>query len=248
MNLVPSALVVAATLLAVLPARAADDGGRPRGVVELFTSQGCSSCPPADAALGRLVRKGGVIALAYHVDYWDYLGWRDTFSSKKFTNRQYGYSRTLGRENVYTPQAVIDGRGDTVGSDQQAIERMLAGFAASGKGLSVPVAAHQAGSKMTISVGKGTGQADLLLVYFDRKDTVAIPRGENRGRTLTYWHVVRDVQTVGMWDGSAMTVALPAAVVKNGPGGGCAILLQEMSRDNSPGPIIGATVVDGGRG
>ena len=224
--------------------RAGDAGpDQPKGVVELFTSQACSSCPPADAVLGRLVQKGGVIALSYHVDYWNYLGWRDTFSSREFTERQYGYARTLGRENVYTPQAVIDGRDHAVGSDQRAIERKVDAFARSGNGLSVPVSARQSGVKVTINVGRGSGSANLLLVYFDSKSTVAIPRGENRGRTVTYWHVVRDVQTVGMWDGKAMDVVMPASVFKTSASGGCAVLLQRMSRDNSPGAIIGATVV-----
>ena len=242
MNRILSALAVA--VLFVLPAHAGGaDTDRPKGVVELFTSQACSSCPPADAVLGRLVHEGDVIALAYHVDYWNYLGWRDTFSSRKFTERQYGYARTLGRKNVYTPQAVIDGRDHAVGSDQRAIEHKLDAFAASGNGLSVPVTTRQSDGKITISVGKGTGSANLLLVYFDNKSTVAIPRGENQGRTVTYWHVVRDVQTVGMWDGKAMQVALPAPVLKRSTSGGCAILLQRVAGDNSPGAIIGATVV-----
>ena len=242
MNRILSAL--AGVLVAVLPAHGADTRAQgPRGVVELFTSQSCSSCPPADAVLGRLAQEKGVIALAYHVDYWNYLGWRDTFSSKQFTERQYGYARTLGRENVYTPQAVIDGRDHVVGSDQRAIEGRLDAFARSGRGLRVPVSTRQSDGKVTISVGEGTGSADLLLVYFDRKDTVAIRRGENRGRTVTYWHVVRDVETVGMWDGKAMTVAMPASVLKRSASGGCAVLLQEMSADNAPGAIIGAAVI-----
>lgn len=242
MNRILTAIAVAA--LFTLPVHAGEaDPDQPKGVVELFTSQACSSCPPADAVLGRLVREGHVIALAYHVDYWNYLGWRDTFSSKEFTERQYGYARTLGRENVYTPQAVIDGRDHAVGSNQGAIERKLDAFAAAGNGLSVPVTARQSGGKITISVGRGTGSADILLVYFDNKSTVAIPRGENRGRTVTYWHVVRDVQTVGMWDGKAMNMMMPASVLKRSASGGCAILLQRMAGDNSPGAIIGATVV-----
>ncbi len=241
MNRILPALAAAAFAFPASHAWAAPDHAK--GVVELFTSQSCSSCPPADAVLGQLVRRGDVIALAYHVDYWNYLGWRDTFSSKKFTARQYGYARTLGRENVYTPQAVIDGRDHAVGSNRAAIERKLDGFAASGKGLTVPVTASRADEKITIRVGKGSGSADLVLVYFDNRDTVAIKSGENGGRTVTYWHVVRDVQTVGMWDGKAMNVVMPASVLKNGASGGCAVLLQRVSADGSPASIIGATVI-----
>src|SRR6478752_10718830 len=110
----------------------------PKGVVELFTSQGCSSCPPADAAFRKLVERGDVIALAYHVDYWNYLGWADTLSSKENTERQYGYARTMGRSNVYTPQVVVNGRDHVAGADLNGITSKLDGFVTEGKGLTVP--------------------------------------------------------------------------------------------------------------
>lgn len=239
-----SLTIFVALVLVASAARSADAAPvHPKGVVELFTSQSCSSCPPADAVLARLAQRGDVIALSYHVDYWNYLGWRDTFSAKKFTDRQYGYARTFGRESVYTPQMVIDGRDQTVGSNQNAVERALTTLAARGQGLTVPVTAKQSAGKITITVGAGGGNADLVLVYFDRKATVAVKRGENSGRTLTYWHVVRDVQTVGMWDGKAMSVVMPASVMKGSTSGGCAILLQKTSASNAPGAILGATVV-----
>jgi len=241
--------VLLACALAFSPAASATGAGpvNPQGVVELFTSQGCSSCPPADVVLGRIAAKGDVIALSYHVDYWNYLGWKDTLSSKEATTRQYGYAHTLGRQSVYTPQVVIDGRVHVVGSDQAAIESKVGALAASGRGLRVPVRAHQKDGKVTVSVGAGDGSADIVLVYFDRSNTVEIKRGENSGRTITYWHTVRDVQTVGMWDGEAMDLVLPASVVKGSSTGGCAILLQKTEAANAPGPILGATVVQANR-
>lgn len=220
---------------------------KPKAVIELFTSQGCSSCPPADAVLGRIVAEGDVIALSYHVDYWNYLGWKDTLSSKEATERQYGYARTLGRQSVYTPQVVIDGSTHVVGSDHAAIRAKVKALAASGEGLRVPVSARQTDGKVTISIGAGTDKADIVLVYFDRSNTVEIKRGENSGRKITYWHTVRDVQTVGMWDGKPMQLVMPTAVVKGSSTGGCAILLQKMGQDNAPGPILGATVVQASR-
>lgn len=239
-------LGMCASLFATAALAAGAGPVRPRGVVELFTSQGCSSCPPADAVLGRIVEEGNVIALAYHVDYWNYLGWKDTLSSREATERQYGYARSLGRQSVYTPQVVIDGRAHVVGSDRSGIESKVETLAASGRGLVVPVSARQKDGKVTISVGAGTGKADVVLVYFDRSNTVDIKRGENGGRTITYWHTVRDVETVGMWDGKAMDLVMPAAVVKGSTTGGCAILLQTMGPGNAPGPILGATVVKAG--
>ncbi|MGN6548339.1 MAG: DUF1223 domain-containing protein [Pararhizobium sp.] len=214
----------------------------PKGVVELFTSEGCSSCPPADAVLGRLAADPGIVALAYHVDYWNYLGWRDGFSDRKYTERQYGYARTLGRNGVYTPQAVLDGQAHRVGSDEAGIRRELARLSGSGNGLVVPVTASEQDGQVTISLGSGSGEADVVLVYFDGKDTVPIRAGENGGRTITYWHTVRDVQTVGMWKGRAMRLVMPTPVLRGTSTGGCAILLQRV-HGNAPGAIIGAAVV-----
>lgn len=214
----------------------------PKGVVELFTSQSCASCPPADAVLGRLVREGQVVALSYHVDYWNYLGWHDTFSAKRFTERQYAYARTLGRENVYTPQAVIDGRDHAVGSNEGAIERKVAALAGRGGRLPVSLSASRAGDTLTIRVGAGAGSANVVLVTFDGQNRVSIRDGENRGRSVTYWHTVRAIQTIGMWEGKPVKFEVPASMTGDGPGGGCAILLQHMRNDTTPGRILGATV------
>jgi hypothetical protein len=241
-NLLRMGVVLAGTAIFAIPSALADDS-RPKGVVELFTSQGCSSCPPADAALGKLVEQGDVVALGYHVDYWNYLGWKDTFSSEENTERQYDYAKTLGRKSVYTPQAVLNGRDHLNGADLRGINATLESFRDNGKGLTVPVTAARDGDRLKIHIGEGSGKANIVVVYFDNRNTVDVERGENRGRKLTYWHSVRDVQTVGMWDGKAMDLVLPVSVMDHDSYDGCAILVQKMKSATVPGPIVGASVV-----
>ena len=207
-------IFISAAVLVVLTAFAAAAGdAQPKGVVELFTSQGCSSCPPADEALGELVKQGDVVALSYHVDYWNYLGWKDTFSSPQSTERQYEYAHVLGRKSVYTPQAIINGRAHMNGADIDGINAKIDAFEHAGRGLTVPVEAVRDGEKIKIDIGAGEGKANILLVYFDRENTVDIKRGENRGRSITYWHSVKDMQTIGMWDGKPMELVLPKSLM-----------------------------------
>ena len=191
-------------------------GGPAKGVVELFTSQGCSSCPPADRLLGELADRDGVIALAWHVDYWDYLGWKDSFSSSAATRRQQAYSGSLGT-GVYTPQMIVNGSrvGSSVGSS----------------GLPVAVGVERSGGNLTINVGKGSGAANLYMVTYSNSSTVAIKRGENSGRQITYRHAVSGVRNIGKWSGSAKQIK-----IAHGNGDNCAILLQR----GASGPIIGA--------
>lgn len=238
-------LALAFSMLAV-PAAAGDVKGPISGVVELFTSQGCSSCPPADAALAGLIETGSVIALSYHVDYWNYLGWNDTLSDPANTARQKGYASTWKRRSVYTPQAVVNGRKHVNGADGDAIRQLVATMAASGKGLSVDVALAMTGDGITVDVGAGSGKADIVAVYFDETNTVAIERGENTGKTITYRHSVRSVETIGMWSGAAVTLTLPRSVLKAHAGRGCAILLQSVADDGAPSAIIGAAMMEPG--
>ncbi|KGF67013.1 hypothetical protein LL06_24755 [Hoeflea sp. BAL378] len=223
---------------------AAAQAGELAGVVELFTSQGCSSCPPADAELVRLTEEGEVLTLSYHVDYWNYLGWPDTLSSRANTERQYGYASTLKRNNVYTPQAVINGQDHVNGADGPAIDAMVDSLASSGGGLPVAVSAEMDADGLRISVAKGEGKADIVVVYFDDVTTVKITRGENAGRSVTYRHSVQDIGTVGMWSGEAVTLNLPASVMSAHPGRGCAVLLQQVGKDGAPGRILGAAVIE----
>ena len=236
------ALLIAVALLSPAAARA-QDATAPKGVVELFTSQGCSSCPPADAVLGALVSRGDLLALSYHVDYWNYLGWADTLASKQNTGRQYGYAATMSRSNVYTPQAVLNGRTDVNGADRNAIETGLKKLDGAGQGLAVPIRASVNGKEMDISVGAGTGAGDVVIAYFKRKQTVPITRGENRGKTITYLNSVTEVETVGMWKGDALQLKLPMSVMDMREYDGCAVLLQQTGPNGEPGPILGAAGV-----
>jgi hypothetical protein len=237
------ALPVLAAASSVLAVPALAQAGDLKGVVELFTSQGCSSCPPADAELARLAEQDDVLALSYHVDYWNYRGWSDTLSSAASTERQYGYARTLRRKNVYTPQAVINGRDHVNGANETAIARTLDKLSAIGAGLTVDVSVESTDEGLSITIGPGEGKADIVAVYFDEENRVEVERGENAGRTLTYRHSVRDMETVGMWNGQTVNLKLPASVISAHPGRRCAILLQVVSPDGSPGRILGAASI-----
>lgn len=242
------ALIVAAVaLLAAGGARAGQGSeAKPVGVVELFTSQGCNSCPPADRALERMVEDGDVIALGYHVDYWDYLGWKDTLASGENTERQYEYAKALKRRGVYTPQAVVNGNSHLNGGHYSEIRDRLRADAASGKGLRVDVAAHYMDDRMRVEVrgdGGDVHKANLVIVYYKESSQVPIKRGENAGKTLTYVNAVIDVQTIGMWDGKAMTVDIPETEFGAMKADGCAVLLQSTTQGGFPGPIIGAAIL-----
>lgn len=235
-------LVLAGSCLA--GSSVADELKRPKGVVELFTSQGCASCPPADIALKKLVEQGDVVALAYHVDYWNYMGWTDTYGSKENTDRQYAYARTLGRSTVYTPQAVINGREHMSGADLDALNSKLDELKEAGKGLGVDVQASLKGDQLAISVAKGEGKANVVVAYFDRGTYVTVENGENKGQKIPYWHSVTDIQTVGMWDGQKLDLILPGNMIGSNKKYGCAVLLQKASHGGEPSAILGAAVVE----
>lgn len=216
--------LLAATALAAAPALAAE---RPV-VVELFTSQGCSSCPPADALLSTLADRPGVLALAFHVDYWNRLGWTDPFSGPWATARQTVYAAQIGADQVYTPQAVIDGRGDVVGSDRAAME---AAIAAARSDPSVPLAlTSPSGSALQVSVDAAApADAVLWLVGFDDRHDTPVRRGENAGKTLIDRNVVRSLTRLDGWaPGGTVAAARPA-------GDRAAVLLQAAD-----GRILGA--------
>lgn len=215
-----------------------------KGVVELFTAQGCVSCPPADAAFEKLVEQGDVVALAYHVDYWNYLGWSDTLGTKENTERQYAYAKGLGRSNVYTPQAVINGRDHVNGADLGAINTRIDDLQGKGVGLTVPLSANIRGNEVDIDIAGGTGKAEVVIAYFRRVQKVQVLKGENKGRSATYLNSVYDVQTVGMWEGLPMKLTLPTTVMKDGGQDGAAILLQTAKDNGAPSSIIGATVLE----
>ena len=220
----------------------------PSAVIELYTSQGCSSCPPADRMATELSESDDLIVLSLPVDYWDYLGWKDTLARREHTNRQKAYSRVLGNSGVYTPQMVINGREHVVGSDQQGIDIALKRQVNRFGGLPVPVSLTTSGDVLSVHVGAAEGRtaewingnmATLWLVLYERSHEVPIGRGENRGRTVTYTNVVTHLQPVGMWKGGEKRLDLPKdEILKNGDIG-CAVLVQ-LEVSGRPGPILGA--------
>lgn len=217
---------------------------RPLGVVELFTSQGCSSCPPADELFAELAAKEDIVALAYHVNYWDYLGWQDTLSNKENTERQYDYMRSFGSRSVYTPQAVINGRGHVNGASRGEVDGALARMDKAGEGMRVGIKVSRTSDRVMIDAGDaGNGPADahVVIVYFDPPQTVKIGKGENSGQRLTYWNAVSDIQIAGMWHGKAQRYELPMTEIKKK--GGCAVLLQSVGKDGMPGAILGAAFI-----
>lgn len=221
---------------------------KPVGVVELFTSQGCNSCPPADKFFAELAGRNDVIALAYHVDYWDYLGWHDTLSTKDNTERQYAYMRAFEARSIYTPQAVINGRTHVNGANRNAVQGAMGMLKSSGNGMVVPIRVTREGDGVVIETGEAEAGSDLpdtahlVLAYFEPPQKVEIGRGRNRGREMTYWNAVSSMQTAGMWHGKALRYELPASEVMKK--GGCAVLLQSVAKDGLPGPIIGAAVIN----
>lgn len=169
-------------------------------VVELFTSQGCSSCPPAEAYVGRLSTRPDVIALSFHVDYWDDLGWRDRFALTDAVDRQNTYARNLHRTSVYTPQLIIDGANDNVGSSGQAVDRAL-----SQSRDGVPVELSLSDRELQVDIGANSHftAGEIVLVSYLRHAVSQIGRGENAGRKLEEFNIVRSVRKLGQWSGGA---------------------------------------------
>jgi len=233
-----------AIILAVLLGGAVSAAAAPQVVVELYTSQNCASCMPADQLLDRLSRENGIVALSFPVDYWDILGWKDTLANKDNTARQKAYAGVLGRGGVYTPQIIVDGKVDAVGNRVDAVEtavraakreaaksgRIAPAFAPVGGGirLLLPKAAR----------GKDKFPASIWLFALRRRVSVIVGGGENKGRTLSYRNVVTAVKLVGVWKGEKMTLTVPKQFLSP-PGDGLAVLVQE----NAYGPVIGAALI-----
>jgi hypothetical protein len=197
-----SRLAISFGLIAALSPAAGLAAERPV-VVELFTSQGCSSCPPANAYLNELSKgRRDVLALAFHVTYWDRLGWKDPFSLAAATDRQGVYGRRFG-DGSYTPEIVVDGAASAVGSDRSQVGSAIENARRNGQ-TAAAVNVTKSGEQLSIEVGTGAGNARVLLIGFDHEHTTAIGRGENGGRTLTEANVVRSIRSVAQWSGSAL--------------------------------------------
>lgn len=209
----------------------------PLAVVELFTSQGCSSCPPADRILGDLDGDENIIALAYHVNYWDYIGWPDTFGSESNSNFQRDYAAARNKPRIYTPQLMINGYEDVVGSRRGDVNAAI-----SRASLAIPVtlATHAEMLEVTIAGQPDLAEAVVWLVTYKDRAVVEVERGENRGKTFTYAQIVTGRQVLGMWEPqSGARVKLPLAEVLGTQSDGIAIIVQQ-DLDGLPGRILGA--------
>lgn len=223
--------VICFAVLALLPFQAM---AKPPVVVELYTSQGCNSCPPADAFLQSLAQRRDVIALSFHVTYWDYIGWRDTLGSKANDQRQRLYKRWLGTKRVYTPQMIVNGQLQGVGSDRPAIN----GLIDEAKRTSQPVIdirlrQTDMGVQVTIpALPAYQGRATVQAIWFDPHNKVPVARGENAGKVLSYANSVRGTSTIGRYQGQAVQLLIPPMSEMRH----CAVLVQ----DDKTGRIIGA--------
>ena len=203
-----AATLVCASLTA--PASAVE----PRAVIELFTSQGCSSCPAADKVIGELAHDPSLLTMSLAVDYWDYLGWKDTLALHGHTDRQRAYANARGDRDVYTPQVVVNGIVHVLGSDKAAIEKAIAQTGASAAPLKLPVTVAVADGKVTVNVAAAEGEmktGEVWLCPITNTVPVAIERGENKGQTLTYTNVVRRWVKLGDWDGKAASFSVPVS-------------------------------------
>lgn len=203
-------------------------------VVELFTSEGCSSCPPADALLGELARRPGVIALSYHVDYWDDLGWKDRFSMPEATQRQRGYVKRLSRAGAFTPQVVVSGDTSMVGSNRAEVEHAIAGDRGA-----LAIALSKVGGNVQIQFKEEWREPmDVYLVSYLTQATNKIESGENAHRTLKHYNVVRSFKRLGVWNGKPQQMSAPiAALPKDATS--VAVLLQRKNQ----GAIAGAAMM-----
>ncbi|MDP6705194.1 MAG: DUF1223 domain-containing protein [Alphaproteobacteria bacterium] len=238
----PTVLTTALALLLWAGLQATPGKAEPlKTVVELFTSQGCNSCPPADAYLGRLAKREDLIGLTFHVDYWDYLGWRDTFASPLYTERQRSYATAMQDRRVYTPQMVIGGAIHAVGSDEGEVTRAIDKVRRERRaGPDIEMMRDGKRVLVKLSAGAAEGDATIWLARYDNVREVAIRRGENGGRQLSYYNVVRQLTNVGLWRGEAMEIAFPLADLAEGGRDGCAIIVQLGGH----GAIIGAAEMD----
>ena len=229
------------TLAASLGSAQAESVSHPKAVVELFTSQGCAQCPPADALLTSLADQEDVVALAYHVDYWDYVGWEDTFGAEAYSDRQRDYAKSWGSSRIYTPQMVVNGAKGVVGSKRNEVHGAL-----DGASLPLTVDIEQAGDMLKIAIPGDDSLGDAvvwMVTYLDRAD-VSIDTGENAGKSMVYTQVVTGRQALGMWESATgATLKLPMPEVLAVGSTGIAVVVQQ-EKNGLPGPILGAATFE----
>ncbi|KTR06749.1 hypothetical protein NS365_06415 [Aureimonas ureilytica] len=222
-----------------------------RGIVELFTSQGCSECVKADAVLAELAARPDVVALAYHVDYWDYIGWEDPLGSRRNAERQKSYSKALRLGGLTTPQAIVNGKAVVAGFDAAAIEAATAKAPLAGADGSPRIEMRLRGETLHLRVEagalpEGARPPALILATYAKTTRTEVARGENEGRQLLNTHAVRDWRAVGLLGADGrLAVDMPLGLIADPDTqpGGCVALLQAMDRDDRPGPILAAAAL-----
>ncbi|HWA88491.1 MAG TPA: DUF1223 domain-containing protein [Rhizomicrobium sp.] len=212
-------------------------------VVELYTSQGCASCVPADALLAKLSKRTDVLPMSLSVTYWDMLGWKDTLASEANTRRQKSYASAMGHSAVYTPQMIVDGALDVVGSREGSVQAAIDSRAHDGDGEDVPIALHESKDELHIGIGASSDRnappATVWMFHMRGQATVAIGGGENDGRTMTYHNVVGDLRAVGQWKGDPLKIDLPRSSMEGLPHDAVAVVVQR----GGYGHIVGAAVL-----
>ena len=226
-------ILFAAVVLAISSGAVAT-AEKPLTVVELYTSQGCSSCPPADAYLAELADKKGLLPLSFHVDYWNYLGWEDPYSSAVYSKRQNDFARYFDARNVYTPQMVIQGVHQVVGSNRSEVKRAIKAVRSLPQ-IDLTLAPGNGGATLSLPAAKAPVEANVFVVMYDDEHFTAVRRGENRGKKIRNRNVVRDLQHITTWTGEATEIAISygGRDAKKG-----AVLVQSATT----GAILGAAV------
>jgi hypothetical protein len=236
------AVALVAAAAALYPFAVADAGGAKRPVVvELFTSQGCSSCPPADAILGQLVKRRDVIALSLPITYWDMLGWKDTLATDADTKRQKAYAQMMWRGGVYTPQMIVDGVNDVVGGRDAQVEAAIAARAADQQVVPIQLSADKSAVHVRVEAANvKDANATIWLFRVLPHASVAITGGENSGHTYTYQNVVREIRALGIWKGQAFSLDLPRQDILGTSHDSIVVAVQQSGY----GRILGAAMLD----
>lgn len=239
------AVTIATLAMGVAGGQAQPSGKQPKALLELFTSQGCSSCPPADALVIELSKNPDLIALTLPVTYWDYLGWKDTLGKDSFAKRQKFYAKARGDGQVYTPQVVVNGTGHLVGSDKDEIQKTIRQLAPAG--FPVQIGLKEANGNLEIQLTPSSAAAErsagVWVLPMTRLATVPVTRGENQGKTLSYANVVRGMVRVGDWNGKETTITAPLSATQAPEADSYVVVVQTDQPGKygmMPGPILGA--------
>ena len=232
MRLAAATCLATASLIGAAPAVADDPL-----VVELYTSQGCSSCPPADEMLGELAKRDDILALSLHVDYWDWIGWKDTFATPAFGQRQLEYSQVVGSNVRYTPQFVVSGEGRLAGPSGMQLGEIVETY---GRATTELLSARDVPGGIRVDVAADDRGGELILITYQREATIKVLHGENAGRSITYHNIVRNWQVIQAWDGSQITLEVPTPDDEYNH----AVIAQTLMAGGRPGPVVGAVKLD----